>query len=207
MTGPIPPDPETTTKRTISWGGESSGNDSSPRYPRVSVAVSLLLILVGVAAVAGIVLNISNYGRSLESAGGLDLEFNEIVVSDDGNPRARLLFLLSNHSPIPLGIEQYGFTLYANGQRIGSSGSSYRGTAPDPNDTSTRDATFIRQVIPPDDHLDIEFTLYIYSTQMEIVRDAQREGPIAWSVTAGFQTRSSYSSRIETVGLDATHEE
>ena len=170
-------------------------------------AIYTLLLLMGLLALAATILSITNYQRSMESVGGLSLEFTKLQIIDDDNPRAQLQFKLYNHAPMSVGIERYSFTLYANGERIGGSASTYRGTDPNVDQKEYEEATTIEQVISPDGHLDLDFTLYIYPAQMEIVREAQRAGPITWTVNAGFHVKSLYSRSIESIGLQATLEQ
>ena len=58
-----------------------------------------------------------------------------------------------------------------------------------------------------DQGLDMEFTLYIYPTQMEIVRQAQRAGSMSWYASAEFTTRLPYSREENEIRLGADFEE
>ena len=178
--------------------------ESGRRLPTI---VYTLLLLVGLLALGATALSISNYTRSVEGVSGLLLEIADLKVIDDGNPRVQLHFRLHNRAPMLWGIERYNFTLYANGERVGGSSSTYRGTDPTVSQGEYAEATTIEQVLPADEHIDLDFKLYVYYIQMDIVRRALADGPISWSVDAGFHVKSPYSRVIEPIGLDATFEE
>jgi len=178
--------------------------ESGRRLPTI---VYTLLMLMGLFALGATALSISNYMRSVEGVSGLFLEITDLQVIDDDNPRVQLSFKLHNRAPMPWAIERYNFTLYANGERVGGSSSTYRGTDPTVNQRAYIEATTIEQVLPADEHIDLDFELYVYYIQMDIVRRALADGPISWSVDAGFHVKSPYSRVVESIGLDATFEE
>jgi len=183
--------------------------------PRIAHTVLLLTGLVALFAIGVSMSNYTNYIRSVESVHGLRLEMTSLQVIDDTNPRAVIRFRLHNRSPLTIEIEDYHFNLYLNGERVGTSMSSYMGTDPNVSQAAYRKATNINQALDPDQHLDLEFTLYIYSAQMEIVRRAQRtvldtvqcSDSMSWSTNANFRVILPYAPEWDWVGLSAEFEE
>jgi hypothetical protein len=168
---------------------------------------SLALILIGLVALIALARDVSNYVNSMKSALGLELEIVELSVIDDDNPRAYMRFRLKNDSPLEITVERYVFDLYVNGQRVGTSFSTYRGTDPSVDPQIYSEAAAINQTLDSGGSLDLEFTLYIYSAQMEIIRRVQGSGPMAWHVRSKFTTLLPYSHEKDFVFLTATLEE
>jgi hypothetical protein len=168
----------------------------------------ILLILMGMAAALMLGRDVFNYIRAVKGARGLNLAIIDLQVIDDENPRAHVRLRVQNESPLDMDIRRYRFELFLNGERISGSYSTYLGTDPDAVDTvARRESTNIEQVLAPDQGLDLEFTLYIYSTQMEIVRQAQRVGSMSWYASARFTTMLPYSREESEIRLRADFEE
>ena len=100
-------------------------------------------------------------------------------------------------------VERYVFDLYVNGQRVGTSFSTYRGTDPSVDPQIYSEAAAINQILDSGGSLDLEFTLYIYSAQMEIIRRAQGSGPMSWHVRSKFTTFLPYSHEKDFIFLTA----
>jgi len=168
----------------------------------------VLLILMGMAAALMLGRDVFNYIRAVKGARGLNLAITDLQIVDDENPRAHVRLRVQNESPLELDIRRYRFELFLNGERISGSYSTYLGTDPDAVDTvARRESTNIEQVLAPDQGLDLEFTLYIYPTQMEIVRQARRSGPMFWRASAEFTTMLPYSRQESEIELRAGFEE
>ncbi|MCP4540366.1 MAG: hypothetical protein GY832_24780 [Chloroflexi bacterium] len=165
------------------------------------------LLLMGTVAVFALIMDVSNYIRSFESASGLALEITGFEIIDDDNPRALARFRLKNGSALDIGVERYLFELYLNGQRIGSSYSQYLGTDPNMDPKAHRKAAMIDQVLMPGQDIALEFTVYVYDTQMAIVRQAQRNGSLSWQVNAEFNTVLPYAREQNRITLRAEYEE
>ena len=168
----------------------------------------ILLILMGLVAALVLGRDVSNYIRSVKGARGLNLEITGLQVIDDDNPRAHIRFRVQNDSPLEIEIERYRFELFLNGERVSGSYSMYLGADPDAVDVDARRASAnISQVLTPGQGLDLDFTLYIYPTQMEIVRQAQRAGSMSWRASAKFTTMLPYSRQENEIELRAGFEE
>ncbi len=168
----------------------------------------ILLILMALAATFALGTDVSNYIRSVKGARGLNLEITDLQVIDDENPRAHIRFRVQNGSPLEIEIERYRFELFLNGERISGSFSMYLGTDPDGVDVDARwESLSINQILTPGQGLDLEFTMYIYPTQMEIVRQAQRAGSMTWRASAEFTTMLPYSREENFIKLRAGFEE
>ena len=168
----------------------------------------VLLILMGLVAALVLGTDVSNYIRSVKGARGLNLEITGLQVIDDDNPRAYIRFRVQNDSPLDIDIDRYRFELFLNGERISGSFSMYLGTDPDAVDVDARwESLNINQILSPGQGLDLEFTLYIYPTQMEIVRQAQRSGSMSWLASAKFTTMLPYSRQENLLELRAGFEE
>ena len=178
--------------------------DPRSRVPRIAHAVLLLMCLVALIVIDVIA---SNYIRSVKSMSGLGLEIIQLEIIDDSNPRGVIRFRLSNRSPLPIEIERYEFTLRLNEEHIGTSNSTYMGTDPAVDRGSYRKATTIDRSLAPGKNLALEFTLYIYSAQMELVRRAQRSGDMPWSASARFDVILPYGDKEQTIGLSARYSE
>ncbi len=162
---------------------------------------------MGIAALFALAVDVSNYIRSFESASGLDLDIIGLEMIDDDNPRALVRFRLQNNSALEIGIERYLFELYLNRQRVGSSYSQYLGTDPSIDAKAHRETAMIDQVLNPGQDIVLEFTVYIYDTQMDIVRQAQSNDSLSWQVSAEFVTALPYAREQNLITLDAEYEE
>jgi hypothetical protein len=174
---------------------------------RVQRFAHIVLLLMALVALFALGTDVSNYIHSIKSARGLSLEITSLQVIDDDNPRALIRFRVRNDSPLEIKIERYDFELYLNGERVGSSYSTYLGTDPNVDPEAHREATNINQILAPGRNLNLEFTIYIYSTQMEGVRQAQRSGSMSWYASARFTTILPYSREENLIKLRARFEE
>lgn len=177
-------------------------------HARVQNLAYIVLFLMAVVALLVLGADVSNYIASIKSVSGLGLEIVDLEVIDDDNPRALVRFRVRNDSPLETKLERCLLELYLNEERIGSSYSMYMGT--DPNlDPKTHLATQnINQSLAPGQTLVLEFTLYIYSAQMEIVRHAQTAESMTWHATANLTTFLPYSREKNfVVRLQAEFEE
>ena len=173
----------------------------------VSRIVQAVLLLMGLVALFAIGMSVSSYVHSIKSAYGLRLEITSLQLIDDNNPRAVIRFRLHNPSPLAVKIERYNFFLYLNGERVGTSISTYIGTDPNVDPAVYRKAASINQLLYPYQHLNLEFTLYIYSAQMEIFRRAQHSDSMSWSTNATFHVILPYAHEEDSVRLSARFEE
>lgn len=171
---------------------------------RFAYIVLLLMALVSLLALGT---DVSNYIRSIASARGLSLEITSLQVTDDNNPRALIRFRVRNDSPLEVKVERYEFELYVNGERVGSSYSTYLGTDADVDPKAHRETVYINQALAPGRNLHLEFTVYIYSAQMESVRRAQRSGSTFWYASAKFTAVLPYSQEEDLIKLHARFEE
>ena len=146
--------------------------------------ITLLLMALVASLILGT--DVANYVRSIMSARGLSLEITSLQVVDDDNPRALIRFKVQSDSPLEVKIDRYRFDLHLNGQRVGSSYSTYQGTDPNLESEARRQTTNLNQVLAPGHDIALELTLYIYSGQMESVRYAQRSGSMPWHASAEF---------------------
>ena len=188
------------------WERQSRPIESN-RRSRVPRIAYVIILLMGLVALFAIGTSISNYMRSGRSVSDLHLEFTKLQLIDDGNPRAVVRFKLNNDSPLPVGIERFIVTLYVNEERVSSNASQFVGTDPNADPDLHQKVTIIHKTLDPEYHLDLEFTLYIYSAQMEIVRRAQHSGSMSWTATAGVFVTPPYAREVKPVGLRATLEE
>jgi hypothetical protein len=163
----------------------------------------ITLLLMALVALLALGTDVSNYIRSIMSARGLSLEITSLQVVDDDNPRALIHFKVRSDSPLEIKIERYRFELHLNGQRVGSSYSTYRGTDPNVDSKAHRETTNINQVLAPGRNIALEFTVYIYSAHMESVRHAQRSGSMSWYASAEFVTVLPHSREENLVNLRA----
>jgi hypothetical protein len=187
--------------------GESA-NEPGDRIRRVvpdlAGAALLLMALISLFALAT---DVSNYIASLESARGLSLEIASLEIIDDDNPRAVIRFRVRNDSPLGVELERYFFNVYLNGELISASYSTYSGTDPNVNLAARQQAHNINRILDPRQDLLLEFTVYIYSAQMDIVRRAQRSGSMSWRVIANFTVYLPHSHEADFLRLQAWYEE
>jgi hypothetical protein len=160
---------------------------------------------MGLIALIGIGLSVSNYVGSVRSGQGLRLKIASLRVVDDHNPRAVIGFRIHNHSPLPVEIENYSFTLYLNGELIGTNTMSYRGTDPGVDAAVYSRASMVNRVLLGGEYLDLGFTLYIYSAQMDSVRRAKLSGPMVWSTNAAFRVLLPHTREERSVRLGARY--
>ncbi len=169
--------------------------------------VQITLFVMGVLALFALVENVAGYISSVESARGLSLEIADLQFIDDDNPRVHISFTVRNESPLGIRIERYHFRLFLNQERVGSSYSKYLGTDPGIDDEAHRRANTIEQVLASGGSLDLEFTAYIYSAQMDVVRRAQRSGVMSWYAMADFRVILPYARDETMLRLPAGLEE
>jgi len=165
------------------------------------------LLLMALAAAAILAMDVSNYIRSVKSARDLTLAITDLQIIDDDDPRALIHFRVRNNSSLDVEIERYLFTLHLRGERVGGSYSTYLGTDPSVDPKAHREATNVDQTLAPGQSLDLAYTLYIYPTHMERVRQIQRSGPVTWQVSAEFTTLLPHSRVENLVRLRAEFEE
>ena len=194
-------------KAATIWNGWPARPTESNRRLRVPRIAYVIIHLMGLAALFAIGTSVSNYMRSGRSVSDLHLEFTNLQLIDDDNPRAVVRFKLNNDSPLPVGIERFVVTLYLNEKRVGSNASQYVGTDPDTDPDIHRKVTILHKTLDAEHHLDLEFTLYIYSTRMEIVRRAQLSDSMSWTATAGIFVTPPYAREVRPVSLRASLEE
>lgn len=174
---------------------------------RVQRFAYIALLLMALAASLALGMDVSNYIRSVEGARGLSLEITDLQVIDDDNPRILIRFRVRNDSPLEIAVERYRFELYLSEERISGSYSTYLGTEPGVDPKTHREATNINQVLTPGQNLDLKFTMYIYPTHMEIVRQAQRSGSMSWYTSGEFTTVLPHSRKENLIRLHARFEE
>ncbi len=167
----------------------------------------ITLLLMGVAAVAAAAVTVNGYIRAVQSARQIDLQIRTLTFEDDENPRVNLRFRLSNHSQVPMHIENFVLHLDLNGERVGNSNSTYRGTDPDVAPDFYSKAAAVEKSLAPATHLDLDFTLYIYAAQQETIRQAQVSGPLTWTARTTFQVLLPNAREQSRIDLTAIYEE
>ena len=196
--------------RAIMWSIQAERPpDDGARQPdklRRGIAYAMLL-LMALAASITLGMDVSNYVSSVKSARGLKLEMTGLQVMDDENPRALIRFRVRNDSPLDIKIERYLFDLYLDKAFVCSNSSMYLGTDPNVDPGIYLKSQAIEQVLGPGQTLDFELTMYIYSAQMEIVRQARRSGPLSWQARAGFSVFLPYSREEAWLRLQAAYKE
>jgi hypothetical protein len=195
------------TTETVRPRWSTAAPEELPPPSRLPAIAHAILLVLGLAALIGIGVSLSMYLRSAESAEQLRLELVSLQLVDDANPRAILDFRLHNRSPLTMRVQDYSFNLLLNGQWIGSSNSLYRGTDPNADPGAYTKAVTLNETLGAGQQLDLKFTLYIYETQMDVVRRMQGAGPLPWSVAAGFNVVFPYARDLRTVPLTADLEE
>jgi len=174
---------------------------------RVRRGAWLLLILMALLAVCVLGIDVSNYVRAIDSAHGLSLSILAVKVIDDDNPRALVRFRVQNDAPLEVELVRYAFELAHNGERVGSSYSTYLGTDDSIDAAGHRAAANIDRVLAPGRYLDLEFTVFVYSTEMESIRQAQTTSSSKWQADAEFITGLPYSRQETPIRLHAGLEE
>lgn len=152
--------------------------------PRVAYA---LLLLLGLAALVGSGISVANYVSSVRSVRNLELEITDLQFIDDDNPRVIIHFRLHNHSPLAITVKAYFFELTLNEARVGGSNSAYRGTDIKVDPAVYSQAANINQVLAPQQQLDLDFTLFIFTAQQDIIRREQTSAAKRWTANAGFR--------------------
>jgi hypothetical protein len=179
-----------------------NAGQTKPR-PRLPGVAFVIILLMGLVSLAGIAWSVPYYVRSVESVAGLELEMTALSFIDDGNPRADIHFRLHNRSPLVMQIGYYSFILYLNGEQVGTSDSTYLGTDPNVDPAVYGRASWVNHALAPQQALDLEFTLYLHPTKVEIVRRIQGSDPMSWTAKADFRVTSPYARRDRRVELSA----
>lgn len=174
---------------------------------RVQRGAWVLLILLALVAACALSIDVSNYVQAIDSAHGLSSAILSVQVVDDDNPRALVRFRVQNDGPLEVELVRYAFELGHNGARVGSSYSTYLGTDDTIDAASHRAAANIGKVLAPGRHLDLEYTVFVYASDMEGVRQTQATSGSLWQADAEFVTVLPYSRQETRVRLRATLEE
>jgi hypothetical protein len=174
---------------------------------RVQRVVWVLLILMALLAACALAIDVSDYVQAIDSAQGLSLSLLSVQVIDDDNPRALVLFRVQNDGPLEVELVRYAFELGHNGARVGSSYSTYLGTDDSIDAAGHRAAANIDRVLAPGRHLDLEYTVFVYASDMEGIRQAKATGGSLWQAEAEFVTVLPYSRQEFRVRLGAGLEE
>lgn len=186
---------------------ESERGEDRQAARRVQRFAWMALILLALLAVCALGIDVSNYVRAIDSAQGLSFAITSVQVFDDENPRALVRFRVRNDAPLEIELVRYAFELGHNGERAGSSFSTYLGTDDSLDAAAHRDAANIERVLAPGRVLDLEFTVFIYATQMDSIRRAQATGSSEWQADAEFITILPYSRQETPIRLRAGLEE
>lgn len=187
------------------WNESTETVESRSRLPVIAHA---LLLLLGVMALVFTSVSVSNYVTSAQSRHELQLEMTDLQIIDDDDPRAIIHQKLRNLSPLPMQVERYSFFLYLNDEFVGTSYSVYVGTDPDRDPLFYREGRTIQQTLDPQSNLDLDFTLFIYPVQMDVIRQAQDSGgTMTWSIRSDFRVYLPYTHDDNMVRLYATLEE
>ncbi|MBI3942332.1 MAG: hypothetical protein HY326_04910 [Chloroflexi bacterium] len=187
------------------WG--SSIPERAKKNQLFARAAHVLLWLMALVAIWGAGASVSNYLQSVRSRQDLKLEVNNLQFYNDENPRVNLRFHLTNDSDLPIQVESYRFELYLNHDPVGSSYSTYTGTDPATTIETMKKAAIVNRKLDPHQEMDLQFTVYIYAKQMEIVRKAQETGSWDWSTNAIFSVVLPYSRGIDAVLLSAQYQD
>ena len=167
----------------------------------------VILLLMALTASLTLGRDVSNYVSSVKSARGLRLEMTDLQIMDDENPRVLIRFRVRNDSPLDIKIERYLFDLYLDKAFVCSNSSMYLGTDPNVDPGIYLKSQAIEQVLGPGQTLDLELTMYIYSVQMAIVRQALRSGSLSWHARASFSVFLPYSREEAWLRLKAAYKE
>ena len=168
---------------------------------RVQRFAWVALIVMALLALGALGMDISNYVQAIDSARGLSLSIVSVQVIDDDNPRALVRFRLRNDAPLETELVRYAFELEYDGERVGSSYSTYLGTDDSIDGAAHRDAANIHKVLAPGRALDLEFTVFIYTTHMDSIRKARPAGASPWTADAEFITILPYSRQETPLSL------
>ena len=187
------------TASPTAWADESAG------MPRLSLLATGALLLIGLAGLILLVVSTRQYIGSAQARTSLQFDFAWIEVIDDDNPRAVMRFTLHNSSPLPLEAVRYGFFLYLNNELVGASHSQYLGTDPETDPSFYTEARTLNRTLGPGETLELDFTLYIYPAQMEIIRQAQESGQMHWRAQAAFHFVFPYTHEEDAIWLNATY--
>jgi hypothetical protein len=174
---------------------------------RVQRFAWVVLVLMALLALLALGTDVSNYVRAIDSAHGLSFSIASVQVIDDDNPRALVHLRVRNDAPLEIELVRYAFELGHNGERVGSSYSTYLGTDDSIDGAAHRDTANIHRVLAPGRALDLEFTVFIYATHMDSIRRARPTSSSIWTADAEFITILPYSRQETPLRLRGRLEE
>ena len=87
--------------------------------PAGTVVPILLAILALVSAVS-IGLTAANYSEGMGAAGSLSLELHDLQLKGGDEPEVAITFHLENHALLNIELERFNFSVYLNGEFVGS---------------------------------------------------------------------------------------
>jgi hypothetical protein len=193
-------------RETVSPSWSVPPAEEPPRRSRLPAIAHAIVLVLGLTALIMLLWSLSVYLSSIESGEKLRLELVDLELMEDANPRAVLHLRLYNESPLTLNVQWYTCRLLLNDKWISSSDSIYRGSDPS-FDTAAYARTFVLDdTLEPDQQLDLEFTVYIYPAQMDIVRQMQSADVRSWSAESVFWVLFAFTRDRQMVPLTATLE-
>ncbi|MSP14137.1 MAG: hypothetical protein EXR62_14425 [Chloroflexi bacterium] len=189
----------------IRWGSSIPEKEKKNKW--VAQAAHVILWLLALLAIFGTGTSVSNYLQAVRSRKELKMDISTLQYFDDRNPRVNLHFRLTNSSDLAIQVESYRFELYLNDENVGSSYSTYTGTDPAVNLEMLKKAAILSKKLDPHQEMDMQFTVYIYSRQMEIIRKAQGTNSWDWSTNAIFSVVLPYSRGLDVVLLSSQYQD
>lgn len=169
--------------------------------PLTSYVVLLMLSTVSVVAV---IVGVPNYLQSADVIRGVSMEFPNLQIIDDiDDMQAVGQLRLYNGSPLALVIEGCFFDLHLGRAKVGISSHASWGTDLElyqgPHDRTLD----IYRIIEPYDYLNLDFSMYLLTDNLDFVRSQQQSGNIFWFTRAVCQVTPPYSSASIEVELAA----
>jgi hypothetical protein len=86
----------------------------------IGTAVSILLAILALVSAISIGLTATNYLEGMGAAGDLRFELSDLELKEGDAPEVVITFHLENQSPLEIELEKFHFSLYLNGEFVGS---------------------------------------------------------------------------------------
>lgn len=129
-----------------------------------TVAIILLAILALLSAVS-IAMTTTNYEEGIGAVGNLRFELSDLVLTEEDEPTVAISFYIENISPLAMRLESMHFSIFLNGEFMGSNYEPFTERALDGLEETT-----------------LHFRIPLQPFYLQYVKKAREEEKFSWSL-------------------------
>lgn len=131
---------------------------------RIGTVATVLLAILALFSATSIVLIATNYREGMSAASNLRFELNDLELKE-AEPEVAITFRLENASPLSMRLEQVHFSLYLNGDFVGSNYEPF----------SSRDVSGFEET-------ELHFRIPLQPFYLQYVKQAREQERFSWSL-------------------------